>query len=117
MEAPNTKLESVSYDEYTPKHYSLGPKHPDPACENATLASIDPPAFAPGFALKIQDAQKLSCLQLEAIAYATASEAALYVFETVCIRRRPKRTQQRGFSLSRARASATRSPRARFGDV
>ncbi|KAJ8614621.1 hypothetical protein CTAYLR_008995 [Chrysophaeum taylorii] len=65
-----TKLmETVDYDRYRPY----------PAVENATLASIPPPEIPPGFTLSLQDTDRLSNLQLEAIAYATLAHDGLVV--------------------------------------
>lgn len=67
-----TKMaETVSYDQYRPVHWKAGRDHPDPAVENATLASIDPPKIPRSFRLKIQANKHLSNLQLEAVCYAT----------------------------------------------
>lgn len=56
-----------------PPKLSIGPPHPDPVVETASLSAVQPPE--PTYDLRIKDdlesSKVLSCLQIETIVYAS----------------------------------------------
>ncbi|CAM6105098.1 unnamed protein product [Calypogeia fissa] len=62
-----------TFTDYRPSKLSIGPRHPDPIVETASLSAVQPPE--PTYQLKIgpemEKSGNLSCLQLETIVYAS----------------------------------------------
>jgi hypothetical protein len=61
-----------TFTDYRPSKLSMGPPHPDPIVETASLSAVQPPE--PTYKLQIAEQMEalgsLSCLQLETIVYA-----------------------------------------------
>uniref|UniRef100_A0A164XUU3 PHD-type domain-containing protein n=1 Tax=Daucus carota subsp. sativus TaxID=79200 RepID=A0A164XUU3_DAUCS len=62
-----------TFTDYRPPKLSIGPPHPDPVVETASLSAVQPPE--PTYDLRIKDdlesSKVLSCLQIETIVYAS----------------------------------------------
>ncbi|XP_047315332.1 protein FORGETTER 1 [Impatiens glandulifera] len=62
-----------TFTDYRPPKLSIGPPHPDPIVETASLSAVQPPE--PTYVLKITDdilkSKVLSCLQIETLVYAS----------------------------------------------
>lgn len=62
-----------TFTDYRPPKLSIGPPHPDPVVETASLSAVQPPE--PTYDLRIRDdlesSKALSCLQIETIVYAS----------------------------------------------
>ncbi|XP_074372399.1 protein FORGETTER 1-like isoform X2 [Apium graveolens] len=62
-----------TFTDYRPPKLSIGPPHPDPVVETASLSAVQPPE--PTYDLRIRDglerSKALSCLQIETLVYAS----------------------------------------------
>lgn len=62
-----------TFTDYRPPKLSIGPPHPDPVVETASLSAVQPPE--PTYDLQIKDdlesLKALSCLQIETLVYAS----------------------------------------------
>lgn len=63
----------TGYNMQRPPKLSIGPPHPDPVVETASLSAVQPPE--PTYDLQIKDdlesLKALSCLQIETLVYAS----------------------------------------------
>ncbi|CAK9271564.1 unnamed protein product [Sphagnum jensenii] len=61
-----------TFTDYRPSKLSMGPPHPDPIVETASLSAVQPPepTYKLQIAEQMEELGSLSCLQLETIVYA-----------------------------------------------